>query len=180
MIYKTDRLIIKTLEPKDASMVLDFYNRNRERFEEYETDRPAGFYTPDFQRKVLSIENADQSLNKFYRYYFFLPENPNKIIGTVSFSNILLGSFRRCTLGYKTDSHYLRQGYTREAVSYCINHICNTLNIHRIEAYVKEDNIPSLNFLEKMNFSQEGIARDYVRLRGKYHDLMRYVYLHEN
>ena len=43
--YETERLVLKVLKPDAAMMVLDFYNRDRELFERYETDRVPDFYT---------------------------------------------------------------------------------------------------------------------------------------
>ena len=35
--YQTDRLILKVIKPDEAAQVLDFYLRDKELFEKYET-----------------------------------------------------------------------------------------------------------------------------------------------
>lgn len=175
--HTTDRLILKILDQKSGSKVLDFYNNNLESFERYETDRPANFYTASYQSKILQLENTERQMHRFYRFYFFLKEDPNTIIGTVSFSHITLGSFKRAVIGYKIDGRYENMGLTTEAVMGAINILCDSLNLHRIEAYINPNNHASIRIVEKLGFIPEGIAHDYAYIHGSYVDLLRYAYI---
>ena len=49
----TDRLVLKVLGPESASMVLSFYQRNRDIFEKYEPIAGDDFYTLSHQKKIL-------------------------------------------------------------------------------------------------------------------------------
>ena len=51
--YETDRLILRILHPDEAPLVLDFYERDQELFEKYETARVPEFYTLKHQRRLI-------------------------------------------------------------------------------------------------------------------------------
>jgi ribosomal-protein-alanine N-acetyltransferase len=48
-----------------------------------------------------------------------------------------------------------------EAVSSIIDYGFNKLNLHRIEALVGSNNIPSLKIMENHNFTKEGLLRQH-------------------
>lgn len=174
MICYTDRLILKVLNQNDANKVLDFYIRNKDFFEEFEP-RTSNFYTLAFQKAALSYENSLMIKSKALRYYVFEQCNPDKIIGTVSFSNIIRGSFMSCQLGYKFDQLFLRRGYATEALDQCIYIIFHDYKLHRIEAYIKPSNLPSIHLIEKFGFQYEGIAYQSIKIRDKWEDHFRYA-----
>ena len=51
----TDRLVLKVLGSEAASMVLSFYQRNRDIFEKYEPVIGDDFYTLSHQKKILDF-----------------------------------------------------------------------------------------------------------------------------
>lgn len=168
--YETNRLIMKVLSPQDAGLVLDFYNRDRELFEKYETSRLPDFYTLKHHQKLLKIE-YDMTLKlQTVRFYVFEKSNPDKIIGTVCIHNIAQNFYRSCEIGYKFSSEYHHRGYAYEALRKCIDIAFYDLNLHRINAYVCKGNMPSLRLLSKLHFITEGLCRDYLILNGQWCD----------
>lgn len=99
--YETCRLVLKILRPEDASMVLDFYMRDRELFEKYEPDRMNNFYTLSHQTNLLKCEYDLAFKFSTIRFYVFLRSNPDYIIGTVCFHNIRKSYYSTCEVGYK-------------------------------------------------------------------------------
>lgn len=175
MEYETSRLILKILQPDSANKVLDFYLRNRDFLEPFEPDRVSIFYTSAFQQANLNYEyNLIRDL-RILRLWLFEKENPDKIIGSVSVQNIIRGPFLSCIISYKMDKDHLRQGYATEAINSLIDIVYTKYGLHRIEAYIVPDNIPSISFIEKLGFLPEGIARLSVRLQGKWVDQIRYA-----
>ena len=59
------------------------------------------------------------------RYWIFEKGNPNQIIGTVSFRNIVKPIYESCTVGYKMDRDFVNMGYCSEALSATIPAIAN-------------------------------------------------------
>lgn len=175
--YQTQRLILKILAPENAPLVLDFYLRDRELFERYETERSTDFYTLPYQRKVLSYEYSTALKMQTIRFYVFLKENPSQIIGTVCFHGITRAFYQTCEIGYKFSSAFHGHGYACEAISFCLCLAFDDLNLHRVTALVCQGNYPSVRLLEGLGFHLDGICRDYLYLNGKWQDHALYSLL---
>lgn len=175
--YETDRLILRILRPENAASVLDFYLRDRELFEKYETERLPNFYTINHHQKLLRFEyNAALKLSTV-RFYVFLKSNPSQIIGTVCLHGITRSFYQTCEIGYKFSSEFHEHGYALEAVDYCTQIVFKELELHRITAYVCEGNERSMHLLETLGFHKDGVCRDYLFLQNCWQDHMMYSLL---
>lgn len=164
--YETQRLILKILKPESALLVLDFYERDKELFEKYETDRLPEFYTPAYQQKMLRYEyNAAMKQNTI-RYYVFLKNNPDKIIGTVCLHDISKLYYSTAEIGYKFSREYHHQGYASEAIVCVLGVAFYELGLNRITAMVCVGNNPSTRLLDRLGFTNEGVCRQYLNLHG--------------
>lgn len=177
--YKTSRLILRVLDENKAQAVCDFYKRNREHFEPYEPERAPSFYTEEYQRKILEAEKRRYEQGRYLRLYLYEQADPERIIGSVCFDNIRLGSFQSCTVGYKLDMAYQKQGYMLEAMMYCLQKIIfKEYGLHRVEAMVLPENTASIHLLERLGFEKEGVSREFARLRGIWRDHVKYALIH--
>ena len=77
---------------------------------------------------------------------------------------------QRAEIGYLLNRKYWRQGVMNQALGAMIDFAFNTLNLHRIEADVDVENIPSLALLEKLGFEREGLFRDRWRVYDEWQD----------
>lgn len=178
LIYETDRLVLRVLKAADAPAVLDFQMRNKDLFEQYEPARPENFYTIEYQKVLLNCEyNLTVKLSAV-RFYVFLKDDPDTIIGTVCFRNMLHAVYSSCEIGYKFDAQYHRQGYASEAMTEGIRIMFDELKLHRIIANVMPENHASIRLLESLGFKREGIARDYARIQGEWRDHFCYSLIH--
>ena len=177
MSIQTDRLQLRVLHPGEADKVLNFYSQNKEHFEPWEPERDLNFYTLSYQRLSLSIEyNLMQQL-KLIRYWVFLKDDPQTIIGSVNFYNIVKGSYYTCQLGYKFDQRYLGQGYALEGVKEAMNILLSDYEIHRIEANIMPSNLRSIHLIKKLGFQYEGLATSNIRINHKWEDHARYAFV---
>lgn len=168
MQYETNRLILRIVKPDAASAVLDFLLRDRELFEKYEPDRAPRFYTIGFQRETIKYEyNLFLKLSHI-RFYVYRRSDPDTIIGTVCFHNILQNPYYCCEIGYKFSSSCHHQGYALEAVEKAIDVIFSNLQIHRIMAWVMPENAPSIRLLQSIGFTCEGINEDRLYMHGRW------------
>lgn len=174
LIYETDRLILKVLRPDAAKKVLCFYLDNKELFEKYEAARPDNFYTVKYQKSILLCEYNLAVQLSAVRFYVFLKDYPDQIIGTVCFRNIARSIYECCEVGYKFDSRFWHQGYATESLMEGIDIMFGDLNLHRIEACVMPENTPSIRLLESLYFKREGLLRQSARINGKWED--HYLY----
>lgn len=177
--YETSRLLLRILSSDAASAVQQFYTDNRDFLEPFEPARSENFYTPEFHQSNLLCEyNAFLRLS-YFRYWIFLKEAPCKPVGSVCFSNILHSAFQKCTIGYKLGQNHCHNGYMYESLSLLIPLLCKELGLHRIEAYVQPDNVPSVRLLEKLGFTEEGYLREYAEINGRWTDHLIFSYLAE-
>ncbi|MBR1866090.1 MAG: GNAT family N-acetyltransferase [Lachnospiraceae bacterium] len=170
----TNRLILQIEDSSMADEVLNFYLRNKELFDRFEPTRPPQFYTLSFQTACMDYEYDAIIKGKNMRYYVYLKDAPDTLIGTVNFSRMEHGPFSRTAIGYKFDADYHGKGYALEACQAAIPVIFSNYKIHRIEARVAPDNIPSIRLLERLEFRYEGIEYQGVEVNGVFRDHYRY------
>ena len=180
MEYETDRLILRVLTPDCANSVCRFVTKNRDQFEKYEPFLPANYYTPEHQQSILSCELKLALQTKSIRYYVFLKENPEQIIGTVALHNIAAAAYSSCEVGYKFDAAYQHKGYAREAVAMAVSIAFAALGLHRVYARVMPDNTASIKLLKDLLFEEEGLERECIKIQGKWQDHLRFSLLNQS
>lgn len=176
---ETDRLILRTAEPGDAAAVASYARRNREFLEPWEPLRDESFYSLTAQRKMLEADRAEMEAGRMCKLWIFLKEAPDTVIGSVALSNIIRGVFQNSTLGYRLDSGLLGRGYMPEAVKAIVDYGFGVLKLHRIEANIIPRNEASLSVVRKLGFQEEGLARKYLKINGKWEDHYHMVLLNE-
>lgn len=172
--YQTKRLILKVLGPAYYKDVLEFQKRNQESFEKYEPDHPPAFYTASYQMNLLKCEYKMAQKLSTIRFYVFLKNDPYTIIGTVCLHNITHAAYECCEIGYKFDLDYRHLGYAREAVDRALSIAFYDLRLHRVFAKVSLKNTPSIQLLEALNFTNEGIEHGVILLHGEWTDHIRF------
>ncbi|NLU52125.1 MAG: GNAT family N-acetyltransferase [Clostridiaceae bacterium] len=178
--YETERLKLKILDKSYAGMVLDYYTRNRDFLKEWEPVRSQDFYTLGFHEEQLDKDLSEIESGRLLRLWIFKKEDDAKIIGSVAFGNIVRGAFLSCHLGYKLDKDEVNKGYITEALKKGIDIIFNDFGLHRIEANIMPRNKPSLRVVEKLGFCNEGLARKYLKINGKWEDHIHMVLFNKN
>jgi len=172
----TKRMTLRSITCDDAEIVLDYISRNRKFLSEWEPFKDQEFYKIGNVKKMIIAQENEMLINKSWYFYAFLKEN-GRLIGNINITNIVLGPFLSCYLGYKLDYECINKGYMTEAVKEIIHFCFNVLKLHRIEANVIPRNIPSKRVLEKLNFESEGISKKYLKINNKWEDHEHYVLL---
>lgn len=85
-----------------------------------------------------------------------------------------------CILGYKLDKEEVGKGYITEALKVAIDIIFKEYNLHRIEAPVMPKNRSSINVLQKLGFTDEGVTKKMLKVNGVWEDHIRYSLLNPN
>ena len=175
--YQTDRLILMASSECMAPLVLDYLTRNREDFSRWDRHFPEEYYTLEYQQQVLIAEQKLFLRSQGVRYYMFLAEQPDFIMGNISFSYLTEDEGHRCSIGYRTDTRYRSCGYAYEAAEFLIPKIHESYGIKRIEADILEENAASLALIKKLGFEYEGVARRSHTVAGVERDHLRYALL---
>lgn len=173
----TDRLILRILSADDAEKVLQFYKDNAAIFEQFEPLIGNDFYSLEHQKNLLTYEYQEILKLHMLRFWIFEKDNPDRIIGTVSFHNISPNIYSSAQLGYKMDQHFWRKSYCYEAIKAGIRIVSGDIGIRRYEALVLPDNTPSICLLKKLGFHKEGLLVDKVFLQNRWRDHYLYGYI---
>lgn len=176
-VYETERLLLKVLDASDAPAVLDYFLRNKLFLEEWEPVRPEGFYTLQYLAAQLDTEFQFITNGAMFKYWITVKNEPGRVIGSVSFNNIVRGAFQSCFLGYRLDEAEINKGYMTEAVVKGIDIMFIELGLHRIEANIMPRNARSMRVVEKLGFRNEGLALGYLNINGKWEDHIHMVIL---
>ncbi|MDL2253564.1 GNAT family N-acetyltransferase [Ruminococcaceae bacterium OttesenSCG-928-I18] len=177
--YETERLWLMACKEKYAPEVLGYYQRNRDFLKPYESARVKEFYTEAYQRRFLAAEEKRALEGSAARFFLALPERPGEVVGLAALSNILLGSFRSAFLAYNLDEACGGQGLMNEALRKVIEIAFGELGLHRLEANILPRNTRSLNVVKRLGFANEGVARDYFEIDGRWEDHVHMVLLND-
>lgn len=172
--YETDRLYLRVLKPSFGRDVLEYYKRNHSFLSQWEPKRPREFYTLSYHKRQLNNEYNMFKEGKQVRFWIMKKED-NKIIGNVCYSNIIMGNFKSCFLGYKLDKDEINKGYMTEAIKESVEIMFDDFGLHRIEVNVVPRNARSLKVMEKLGFEQEGFSRRYLEINGVWEDHVHFA-----
>lgn len=168
---ETERLVLRLAEPREARLVVEYLDRNREHLRRWEPDPPTGFYTEAYWRERLVQLRREQDEGRLFRVHLFEKEGPSpRVVGTVGLSNIVRGAFHNAHLGFGLDASLEGFGYMREALEAVIAHAFGPLALHRIEANHQPQNLRSAGLLRRLGFVPTGYARDYLHIDGAWRD----------
>ncbi|ABY93105.1 GCN5-related N-acetyltransferase [Thermoanaerobacter mathranii subsp. mathranii str. A3] len=170
-VLETPRLILKKISLEDAE---DMF--------EYARDPEVTKYVSWEYHK--SIEDSVKFINLLLSKYansepsdwgLYLKEN-GKLIGTCGYVFIdeknMTGE-----IGYVLGKKYWNKGFMTEAVKKVIEFGFKKLNLNRIQARCKVENIPSERVMQKVGMKFEGILRETVFIKGRFWDMKMYSIL---
>jgi [ribosomal protein S5]-alanine N-acetyltransferase len=113
-------------------------------------------------------------------YSFFIYRNEDEaLLGGIGLANLRRGVAETASLGYWIGMPFARKGYMQEALGLTLNYGFDRLGLHRIEAACLPANVPSRSLLEKLNFREEGYAKRYLCIDGRWQDHVLYALLVE-
>ena len=176
---ETERLILKTLDSSYSKEVLKYYSANKDFFETKMPSYETGYFTEEYQSEILEKSGKDTEPGNSVKFFIFLKNDKNRIIGDISVSNIVKGAFLSCHLGYKLDEKENGKGYALEALKKIIDYSFNELGLHRIEANIMPANTRSIKLAARLGFFNEGLSKNYLRINGKWEDHLHYVLLNK-
>ena len=104
-------------------------------------------------------------------------EETGAIVGQLGLSNIVRGVFHSAYLGYWIGAAYARRGLMGEGVALVLDEAFGPLGLHRVEANIRPENLPSRALVERAGFRLEGYSPQYLRIAGEWCDHERWALL---
>jgi [ribosomal protein S5]-alanine N-acetyltransferase len=103
-----------------------------------------------------------------------------RLAGQVTLDNIVRGALRSGYLGYWIDRSVAGRGMASLAVALVCDHAFNQVGLHRVEADIRPENLPSQRLVERLAFQREGLLRRYLDIDGDWRDHISYALLAED
>lgn len=170
-LLATGRLLLLAPEASQAAAVCDFQCRNRRHFERWDPPSGESFFTEAFQTERLRQAADAFRAGTGYRYWLVLREAPQRMVGTMHFSQVARGAFQNAMLGYALDAGCEGLGLMTEALRAGIAEMFTAaVNLHRIQANHLPENHRSAATLKRLGFEVEGTAREYLYINGAWRD----------
>ncbi|HJL15300.1 MAG TPA: GNAT family N-acetyltransferase [Sandaracinaceae bacterium LLY-WYZ-13_1] len=173
MNLTTERTILRAGVEDDAPAIADFFERNRAHFERWDPKRPPAFFEPPFWRARIAEDARRAEADRGYRLWIADRHDGGagaRVIGFVHFSNVVRGAFQACHLGFGIDRAREGTGRMREALEAALGWAFEELNLHRVEANHRPENVRSAALLERLGFVPQGYARHYLHIHGAWRD----------
>lgn len=103
-----------------------------------------------------------------------------RLAGQVTLDNVVRGALRSGYLGYWIDRSVAGRGIASLAVALVCDHAFGAVGLHRVEADIRPENLPSRRLVERLGFQQEGLLRRYLDIDGDWRDHVAYALLAED
>lgn len=164
--------VTRLVATSDAEALADVLTRNRDEMARFEPVRPEIYFSPRGQAAI--IQDALRRFEAGVSVPRVVLSPDGDVVGRINLNEIVRGPSLKGVLGYYVDQLHQGQGLATAAVAEVMALGFGRHGLHRIEAGTRVDNVGSRRVLQKCGFIEFGIARDYLRLAGVWHDHVLY------
>ncbi|MGB6086810.1 GNAT family N-acetyltransferase [Parvibaculum sp.] len=112
--------------------------------------------------------------------FFIFRQQDDVLVGGSTLSGVQRGVQQSCSLGYWAGEIHAGRGHVTAAVRALIPFVFEELKLHRLQAACLPENERSRAVLRKCGFTEEGIARGYLRINGAWRDHVVYAILSDD
>ncbi len=167
------RVILRMGDPADWRAWRFTREMSRDFLTPWEPTWPPNALHYGFFCGLLRRNWRDWRQGKAYAFLIFLRGQDNKagtLIGGINLNDVQRGIAQKGTLGYWMGQAYMGQGLMTEAGGLVCDFAFQTLRLHRIEAGCLPHNDASKALLKRLGFEEEGYAKAYLQINGKWQD----------
>ena len=172
---ETPRLMLVNPTMKHFEAWAELRAKSRMFLEPFEPVWPKDDLTrASFKRRIKRYQDSDKT-NNGASFLFLTHEG--EMIGGATISRMLRGVAQSCAIGYWIGEPYIQKGYMSEALLGLLPYVFIQKKFRRFEAACLPHNSASIRVLEKTGFTQEGYAREYLKIAGKWQDHLLFAML---
>ena len=129
------------------------------------------------EKRQNNLDNNDKAPGFFDR----VPDREGTVlVGGITLSHVRRGVAQSGTIGYWIGKPYSNRGYMTEALRLMIRYAFEELGLHRLDAACLPNNTASLALLRRVGFTEEGYARQYLKIGGAWEDHITFGLLAED
>lgn len=141
----------------------------------------------DFHNPWLSPPNTETAFEDYivkfqqsnHKAYLLIKDSID-IVGVFNISDIVRGCFQSAYLGYYCFKGHSNKGYMSLGLKLVLKEIFLNLKLHRIEANIQPNNLPSINLVKANKFCLEGYSKNYLQVNGIWKDHERWALTYED
>jgi ribosomal-protein-alanine N-acetyltransferase len=170
------RLVLRAPAPADWSQWAELRALSREFLTPWEPAWPVDELSRDAYRRRLRRYARDAREGSGYAFFLFT-EAGGQLLGGVTLSNLRRGVTQSGQLGYWMGRPHAGRGYMTEAAALLLPFAFEELRLHRLEAACLPSNERSRRLLRRVGFTEEGFARQYLRIDGAWRDHLLFAML---
>jgi [ribosomal protein S5]-alanine N-acetyltransferase len=167
----TARTVMTVPGPDSAPLLRAYRTANRAHLAPWEPARTPAFFTEDAARQRLAQSLAEARAGTAL-HFLALDRTNGAVVATCAFTNIVRGVFQACHIGFSVDAAHQGQGLMLEVAQAGIAHVFGVEKLHRIMACHMPANVRSAAVLQRLGFEREGYARSYLRIAGRWEDMV--------
>ena len=167
------RIVLRMGDPADWRNWRNLREQSRDFLTPWEPTWPDNAMTYSYFCGLLRRQWRDWRQAKAYAFQIFLNGTDGKagaLVGGITLNDIQRNIAQKGTLGYWMGETYAGQGYMTEAVQLVCDFAFQTLRLHRVEASCLPHNERSKALLRRLGFEEEGYAKAYLQIDGKWQD----------
>lgn len=168
-VLRGKRFYLRPPLAADWRMWAEVRAESREFLEMWEPTWPADALSRLGFRRRIRLYQRDARADQAYAFFIF-SEADNQLVGGITYSNIRRGVTQSASAGYWVGRRFARQGVMSAAICLTLDWAFGEMGLHRVEAACLPENIPSADLLLKCGFTEEGYARRYLRINGRWQD----------
>jgi [ribosomal protein S5]-alanine N-acetyltransferase len=162
-------LSIKSPAPADAAALTSYYHSNAAHLASWEPLREKGYHSIEAWQQRLS-ERQQQEANGAERHFVACLNSDQEIIATCSLTQIVRGPFQACYMGYSIAAAHQGQGLMQSVCRHAIAVAFDEMGLNRIMANYMPANRRSAALLNRLGFTEEGLAKKYLCINGRWED----------
>lgn len=167
----TARTLMLVLPPERAPLLHAYRVENRAHLTPWEPARTPAYFSEAAARQQLAGWVAQARAGSAL-HFAALDRDSGRMVASCNFSNIVRGVFQACHLGFSIAADCQGRGLMREVAEAGIAHMFGQEGLHRIMANHLPRNTRSEALLRRLGFEREGYARSYLRINGRWEDMV--------
>lgn len=173
-LLENDIIRLRALEADDLNLLFSIEN-DPEFWEVSNTLTP-------YSRQLLGqyLKNAQQDIFEAKQLRLVISNKKDKqVLGLVDLFDFN-PHHKRAGIGILILKKYQRQGFAHQGLEVFIRYAFEHLDIHQLYANIPVSNTKSLTLFKKLGFSEIGIQKDWIKVKGRFQDVVLLQLLNTN
>lgn len=163
------RVLLRPAVLADYESWKEVRSRNKDYLVPFEPRWHAEALDEKFFQRRIARQHKEWKEGRAYSF-LITDRQTNEIIGGININHVCRGAAQSGSLGYWIDEKRQGQGFTAESLRLVIDFAFDQIGLYRLNAACLPHNTRSINLLSKAGFAEEGFARNYIQINGKWED----------